>query len=233
MHADSSDTPTHPGTPKHAPSPLPWGRRFLVCTGLGFGVEVSHRPKRTYDADMSVAFPEIPDFEPSGDLPRGRFCVSMDTVSATLVKGSTFAGSSTRDEVWEHFEQVIQLIKRKRVNVPAVFLGGSFTTNAEDPSDVDVAILVDTSRITNPQTLAAVQKIAKNTKAVGLKVDAFIIPWHPDGSESGGNVDYARKRGFWDDFWQRKVAKADRIPALREHSMPVRGYLEVIVDGYV
>ncbi|OLT35085.1 hypothetical protein BJF84_14810 [Rhodococcus sp. CUA-806] len=182
---------------------------------------------------MSVVLTEIPDFGPDGDLPRGRFCVSMDDVNATLVKGPTFLGSGTRGEVWDDFEKLVALIKRKGVRIPAAFLGGSFVTSKVNPSDVDASILIDASRITNPSTYDAVVKIAANSKNVGLQVDAFVIPWHPDGTQRGGDATYCGLRGSWDDFWQRKVAKPDRDPPQRVHAMPVRGYLEVLIDGYV
>jgi len=67
---------------------------------------------------------------------------------------------------------------------------------------------------------------------LGLQVDAFLIQWHPTGTQLGGDPSYVGQRGTWDDFWQRKVAKPDRNPPQRAHAMPVRGYLEVIIDGY-
>jgi hypothetical protein len=175
----------------------------------------------------------IPDFEESGNLPRGRFCATVQEVQDVLVKGPDFTNSTTRDSVWDDFTLLVDLIRRKRVKVPAAFIGGGFVTKAVDPGDIDAAILIDTSRISNPATLTAVQQIVSNPKAKGLRVDAFLINWHPDGSENGGDPSYLTNRGKWDDFWQRDVAKADRIPPQRSHAMPVRGYLEVILDGYV
>lgn len=175
----------------------------------------------------------IPDFEQSGNLPRGRFCVTVQEVHDVLVKSPEFATSTTRDSVWDDFMLLVELIKRKRVRVPAAFIGGGFVTKAPNPGDIDAAIIVDTSRIASPATLTAVRQIVSNPKAQGLKVDAFLIQWHPDGTENGRDPSYLASRGKWDDFWQRDVEKADRIPPRRSHAMPVRGYLEVILDGYV
>jgi len=175
----------------------------------------------------------VPEFEESGNLPRGRFCATAQEVHDVLVKGPEFTSSTTRDSIWDDFTLLVELIKRKRVHVPAAFIGGSFVTKALNPSDIDAAILIDTSRITNPATLAGVQQIVSKPKASGLKVDAFLIQWHPDGTENGGDPSYLATRGKWDDFWQREVAKADRNNPQRSHSMPVRGYLEVILDGYI
>jgi hypothetical protein len=175
----------------------------------------------------------IPAFDQKGNLPRGRFCATVQEVHDVLVKGPDFAASTTRDSIWDDFTLLVDLIKRKRVRVPAAFIGGGFVTKALNPGDIDAAILIDTSKITNQTTLTAVRQIVSNPKAQGLKVDAFLIQWHPDGTEDGGDPSYLASRGKWDDFWQRDVPKADRIPLQRSHAMPVRGYLEVILDGYV
>lgn len=180
-----------------------------------------------------VYFP-IPPLTDHGDLPRGRFCASLDDVEKRFVTDAAYDGSNTREQIWSDFNDLVELIKRIRVRVPAAFIGGSFVTDKLDPSDVDVAFLVDTSRITNPNTYGQLQQRVADPKANnGLQVDSFLIPWHPDGSELGGNhPSYAIERSRWDDFWQRKVALADRIPHERSHAMPVRGYVEVIIDGY-
>lgn len=128
---------------------------------------------------------------------------------------------------------LVQLIHDERVRVPAAFIGGGFSTTAMHPSDVDTSLIVDDSRISNPRTYSKVAGLAAGTKTtLGLQLDAFVIPWHPDGTEPGGNPKYFPARGKWDDFWQRKVAKLDRDPPQRRHAMPVRGYLEVLIDGY-
>lgn len=87
------------------------------------------------------------------------------------------------------------------------------------------------------ETLSDLADIVNDPKADGLNVDVFLVLWHPDGTEMGGGgregqMRYAASRGKWDDFWQRKVDKADRATPQRSHSMPVRGYVEVVIDGY-
>lgn len=178
--------------------------------------------------------PDIPQLTSKGDLPRGRFCATMDAVESRFVTDEAYEGSTTREQVWSDFKDVLGLIRRKKVHVPAAFLGGSFVTNTLNPSDVDAALIIDASRITKQQTFTDLAAIVQNPKANGLQVDAFLIQWHPDGTELGGGdtLSYVRERSRWDDFWQRKVAKADRQPPQRHHSMPIRGYVEVIIDGY-
>jgi hypothetical protein len=178
-------------------------------------------------------YPPIPAFTNEGDLPRGRFCASFDDVEKWYVTDEAYEGSSTRKQVWSDFATLLDLIKRLRVRVPAVFLGGSFVTSKLDPPDIDVALLVDMSRISSAATFGKVEKIVATTKSdLSLEVDSFLIRWHPDGSQVGGDPRYLAQRGSWDDFWQRKVPMPDRIPPQRAHAMPVRGYLEVMIDGY-
>ena len=176
----------------------------------------------------------IPALTSEGDLPRGRFCASLNDVETRFVGDAAYDNSTTRSQVWSDFNDLVDLVRRLRVRVPAAFVGGSFITSKIDPSDVDVALFFDQSKITNPGTFANLAQIVDDPKgALGLQVDAFLIPWHPDGTELGGNHPaYATERSRWDDFWQRKVAKADRNPPQRWHAMPVRGYVEVIIDGY-
>lgn len=174
----------------------------------------------------------IPALSEDGWLPRGRFCASLAEVKERFVDDPAFVTSRTRAKVWQDFEAVLALIEQQRVKVPAVFLGGSFLTSTVDPGDIDVAFFVDVSRISNPATLTGVTRTVRGAKLVGLEVDGFLIQWSPDGSQKGAEPSYTDSRGFWDDFWQRFVPKADRQPPQRQHSMPRRGYLEVIVDGY-
>ncbi|EJZ04250.1 DUF6932 family protein [Mycolicibacterium vaccae] len=177
--------------------------------------------------------PDIPPLTSSGDLPRGRFCADLQSVEDRFVTDAVYQGSNTRDQVWSDFKDFLELIRQERVRVPAAFVGGSFVTKTLDPSDVDAALFIDMSRITNPNTFSKVSKLFRDPKTdLGLRLDVFMIRWHPDGTEIGGDPKYLVQRGKWDDFWQRKVAKADRVPPQRPHAMPVRGYLEVVLDGY-
>ncbi|NMD55572.1 MULTISPECIES: DUF6932 family protein [Tsukamurella] len=174
----------------------------------------------------------IPALEANGWLPRGRFCAGLDEVEERFVLSGEFGDSARRPEVWEDFKSLLALIADLKAKVPAVFLGGSFVTDAMEPSDVDAAIIVDTSRIRRPETLQRVANTIAGAKRAGLAVDGFMIPWHPDGTQYGQEPAYVELRGVWDDFWQRYVPKPDRNPPQRHHAMPLRGYLEVTVDGY-
>lgn len=180
-----------------------------------------------------IEYAPIPALTTSGDLPRGRYCASVDDFEKRFVTDPAYEESKTRTQVWSDFNDLVELIKRLRVRVPAAFIGGGFVTATVDPSDIDAALFIDMSKITKPETFEAVAEYVDDPKNDrGLQFDAFLIPWHPTGTQEGGHPQYLPARGTWDDFWQRKVAKADRDPHQRSHAMPVRGYVEVIVDGY-
>ena len=175
----------------------------------------------------------IPDLTPEGFLPRGRFLTDRDEVDAYFVKAIEFKDSTTRAAVWADFHALIDLVGRLKVRIPAVFLAGSFTTNMANPSDTDSSILVDSGRISSGKTWDNLAKISRTSKTdLKLKADTFFIPWFPEGDHTCIPPNYLLERGRWDDFWQRHVTKADRLPPQRHHAMPVRGYLEVIIDDY-
>lgn len=174
----------------------------------------------------------IPTLEASGLLPPGRFRTTVDEVEARFVTSAEFASSATREDVWQNFLELVALIKKLRVRVPAAWIGGSFTTASLDPPDADVSILIDRSKISSTDTYPKVLRLVGNTKKQGLALDAFVIQWWPEGDDTRIPSGYLLERGKWDDFWQRHVPKAERVPAQRHHAMPVRGYLEVILDGY-
>jgi uncharacterized protein DUF6932 len=168
----------------------------------------------------------------TGLLPLGRHVVTVSEVEAAFVTAPSFTASATRTQIWNDFVAALDLLRRKKARIPAAFLGGSFTTSDLDPADIDTSVLVDGSRITSDATWNGIVSVAAGTKAAGLKVDLFLIAWYPSGDQASIPPAYFNQRGMWDDWWQRHVPKSARTPPLREHAMPVRGYLEVIIDGY-
>jgi hypothetical protein len=186
--------------------------------------------RRRDDQDRLVAV--IPSLDPHGRIPPGRFRTTVPEVEQRFITAPEFAPSATREAVWSDFLDLVGWIHRLRVRTPAAFLGGGFTTDSMNPSDVDASILIDASRISSPKTWQELDKIMSTYKAKGLKLDAFLIRWFPEGDQSKVPKPYLEERGKWDDWWQRFVAKHDRLPHQRHHAMPIRGYLEVILDGY-
>ena len=179
----------------------------------------------------------IPQFTDGGLLPVGRFQCSMDEVHSCFVAAERFATSTTRADVWNRIGGFLAEMAHLRARIPAMFLGGSFISGNVDPDDGDLSPLIDMSRIQSDNTRRAIFQAIANSKAV-LNLDIFPIRWVPEdisraqGLGAPGVEDYLKDRGQWDDFWQRQVPHRDRSAFVRSHAFPVRGYLEVIVDGY-
>ena len=119
--------------------------------------------------------------------------------------------------------------------IPSVFVGGTFATTKPNPSDIDITFLVDRDSIAQLFSMQSIQDALKVIKAItNGKVDGYAIPWVPFNNpvSTVPEREYLAQRGWWDDWWQRDVLKADRTVFDRIHSFPKRGYLEVIIDGY-
>ena len=175
----------------------------------------------------------IPGLDDRGLLPPGRYRATTEEVETTFISAPAYGASTTRRVVWDDFLHLVELLRAKHVRLPAAFLGGSFTSSDVDPSDVDVTLLYDSSKIQSQALYAEILRITDDPKGnLGLQVDAFTIPWWPEGDDRMMRSAYLCDRGRWDDFWQRHVPKSERFPPQRAHAMPVRGYLEVLLDGY-
>lgn len=176
--------------------------------------------------------PPLLSASPDARLPHGRHVCSIEEVQREFVQAPRFALSTRREAVWNDFLMLIQLLKRRKVDVPAAFIGGTFVTGKIDPDDVDGSLIIDATSIRDSDTLGIIDRIVSNAKSKGLQVDGFIILWDAQPDESQVSRTYLESRGKWDDWWQRDVEKHERSIPVREHSIPKRGYLEVIIDGY-
>lgn len=175
----------------------------------------------------------IPPFvAATGRLPPGRYRSSIAEVEARLVHAPAFAQSPTRAAVWSDFLAAVDLLRAKRMRIPAAFLAGSFVSDTVAPSDVDATIFFDARMVLRDETVRFAAALTTHALEIGLRVDVFVVPWLPDPGTSVGDPEYLLLRGHWDDFWQRYVPKSERRPPQRAHVLPVRGYLEVIIDDY-
>jgi hypothetical protein len=114
-------------------------------------------------------------------------------------------------------------------------MSGSFFTDKTAPQDIDCVYLIDTADLQrvmrgggpDAQLIWAVAN-SRAKSLLGLNVDAYILEWAPaPTAQPSSPTSYYETRGYWDDLWVR-VRDADP----RLDSIPRRGYLEVIVDGY-
>ncbi len=182
----------------------------------------------------------IPPLDPAtGALPRGRYLSTVAEIEAALVVA--FEASSTRAECFQHWLQAKDMLDALATGlVQAAWIGGSFTTNKQDPDDVDAVFLLD-AHVFDDLSNTSKGKIAKFNrkdwlrKKTGLRVETFIIvrrpvanPWDRAGLDAEAQ-DYFSLRGRWDDWWLRVRTDQDKTtPPTLADAEPMRGYLEVV-----
>jgi hypothetical protein len=183
----------------------------------------------------------MPVLDPAtGLLPIGRFNVTLDEVKRYYVDDAQFAASTTRAEIWSHFEVALEWF-RSITPVVCVWIGGSFLTCKVDPDDIDLVywcLDTDINEVTGSNKLLALQYFADNEirAQTGLRVDTRYCVWrlNPEADRVAPDwyLNYVTRRGYWDDFWMRKRSGAKGDPPVLADALPKRGYLEVSLDGF-
>lgn len=164
-------------------------------------------------------------------LPHGRWACTPADVEVAFVTGH----GPERAAIWQDWLQALALLKQLVGTVPAAWLSGSFLSSKQVPGDIDSVFVVDAAdlvaahQVLSPPDWAVVIALANGgAKSHGLNVDSFILEWWPMPTAlDNAPEDYYKRRGYWDDLWVRAKAPADRL-----ESVPRRGYVEVMIDGY-
>lgn len=185
----------------------------------------------------------LPSFGVGGELPHGRHACTLDEFESALVLNPVFAGSATRQRIFEDFLSAIDLLRSFDDDLlERAWVGGGFASGKLDPSDIDVTFVIaaDRHRSLSRRKRDQIAKLCRKDgfAPLDLLVDGFLIvrerfanPW-----QGGGVIEeaqsYATARGAWDDWWtrSRNVGAKDQDPVL-DDADPVRGYVEVILNG--
>lgn len=162
-------------------------------------------------------------------LPPGRLQVTWSEFS------STWGFNVHRLELLAEAQRFVNTLASV-LPVCAVWIGGSYLTDKGNPGDLDMSVVLNTEDIhTDVQRqLATVPGLQQLARALGVRVDAYLLNWHPRVSNRTGEDDRAELtgRGYWDDWWMRERQVPKTEAATRECALPRRGYVEVIVNGY-
>lgn len=186
----------------------------------------------------------VPVFETSGLLPHGRFACDMDEFERVFVLGALFSQSTTRKNIFGDFRTALNVVEAIAPSiVERVWIGGGFTSDKPDPSDLDATFLLNANVHDSLDEMARERLEALLThggfKALDLSVDGFMLvrrevanPWTSDGGVRSNATPYLVRRGAWDDWWSRDRVHgtADEKPKV-EDAVPRRGYVEVMIDG--
>ena len=174
----------------------------------------------------------IPSLQ-GGHLPPGRWVCDPTDVVDSFVKGL----DPKRFDIWQDWLSASALLKELVGEVPAAWMSGSFFTSRIIPGDIDSIFIVESDVLKDaymrlsPEDWATVVAFARGgiKEGLSLNVDSYILEWcpTPTARRDAGEGYYA-DRGYWDDLWVRVKDPTDP----RLDSIPHRGYLEVMIDGY-
>lgn len=176
----------------------------------------------------------IPALTSHGHLPLGRHRCDLVELEQRFVADAQFSSSTVREDIFGDLTQVIELFKTFGADlIEVVWIGGSFTSDKLDPSDIDCLFVLDQTAFTNLSKTQQTKLLKLKRKdyvreKFDLRVEPFILvreefenPWDKDWVTDQA-VHYLAARGAWDDWWQRI-----RNTTGGSSSKPVRGYLEV------
>jgi len=185
----------------------------------------------------------LPSLLSSGHLPPGRHPATLPEIQHQFV--DAFPLSSTRAEIWEGFlsylvtwDEAEQLAGAEILR--GVWIGGSFASDAVDPSDIDVSPIYDKSRLLSlsgkPGSGRIKELFAHRARiALAYKVEPFAMPWLPIASTlfpdrlALGERDALAARGGLDSWWGRARPAGPRVAPVPPTTLADRGYLEVIL----
>ena len=181
----------------------------------------------------------IPQLTTTGYVPAGRYLCDLEEIEKRFV--DSYQNSSTRAGIWDEFQQFLGELQRI-IPVCAIWIGGSFISEKNNPADIDLLLIVDSNKLEHLQLsdednkfLYACTKGHEIWKTLGisLRVDTYTVFWKaiPNGIPPESE-EYYQARGYWDDFWQRYRSGSKTDTYVREDSFPRRGYLEVVINGY-
>jgi hypothetical protein len=171
-------------------------------------------------------------------LPPGRYRTTSDEIRARFVDGR----GAQRAVLWRDWEAATGLLGRK-VTLNAAWLHGPFLSDADEPPTVQCVYWAEDIELAQARFDPSAAKVLRAfalpgevRRVVGMKVDTGLAGWHcrPDMRDRDERfAQYARRRGEIDDLLQRSAAGLRGAELVREDAVPRRGYVEVILGGYI
>lgn len=168
-----------------------------------------------------------------GHLPMGRWVCTPEDVEEAFVASD----KGVRGQIWSDWTMLRDALRSALGELPACWMAGSFLSDKPIPGDIDVVWVVDAVRWSQVFNAADAHlrgfllNCANNgvKSSYHLNVDSFVLEWMPTPGPDRpvGAEPYYGNRGYWDNLWIRVRDADDRLS-----SIPRRGYLEVILDGY-
>lgn len=168
-----------------------------------------------------------------GHLPMGRWVVTPDEVEEAFVADDR----EVRPDIWAEWVELKDGLRAAVGQIASCWIAGSFLSGKPVPDDIDCLWVIDAdlwSKALNsgdPKLAAFLLNCAENRvkSTYKLRIDSFVLEWFPTpGPHRPVTAEpYYGHRGYWDNLWVRMRDSDKRLD-----SIPRRGYLEVILDGY-
>lgn len=162
-------------------------------------------------------------------LPYGRYLATLDEIADTFVPEC----DENRQEIWDSFNDAINVARLAFGEVIGVWIGGSFITSEQNPHDIDVVFLIKEdaykkASLSNEKCFFANILINREIEFV----DSYILVVPPTEITQDGIPElqklYLNMRGYWDQFWSKSRFEGNNNRWL----YPAAGYLQVVIDGY-
>jgi len=111
--------------------------------------------------------------EKGNPLPIGINPLSIDEFALT------FLFSTTREEIYVNYMRYISDIQKDLMREFTNWIGGSFTTKKEKPSDIDLVNLFNYSTDLNSKHTVLMRFLTLGGSKLTYKVDGYFIPVYP------------------------------------------------------
>ena len=179
-------------------------------------------------------FSVIPSLSATGFLPLGRYQATLDEIHGRYVEEIS---SDRRTLVWEHFENVFNLVSAV-IPICSIWIAGSFVSDKLSPSDIDLFFIFKDSdinaRIADGNFVSMMIDLGNNSLGTNQNwlIDTRWMPWVPNQYpfKPPALTEHYAARGFWDEFWSRRYrVKGQQHP---DDANLKQGYLEVILNGF-
>jgi hypothetical protein len=165
----------------------------------------------------------LPDLDADGLLPPGRHVATLVEVEERFI--TAFSTSNSRTALWagylSHRAALTALVP-----VEAQWLDGSFVTAVNDPGDVDVVSIFDSSQFNalDPATRMAVGPLVAGGGSKVFGCHSFFIASVPGAHAQF--PDYLKRRASWDHLWSVINQKHPEYADARFATM-TKGYVEI------
>lgn len=158
-------------------------------------------------------------------LPPGRFPMTFDDIETIW----TF--NDHRQELLDEARTFIDAVDRL-APIHVVWIGGSYLTDKEEPSDVDMSLLISEREYLAKQAFLSHESLKDFAAKLQTRVDPFTIArvYRRGPERSVHELNHLVSRGYWDDWWLRRRSIPPESYDLDPN--PRRGYAEVNINGY-